>query len=344
MVHLRIVVAHDLAARVVALLEGSSSTCNLIVLEGAARKPAGDLVLCDVAREDTSVMIEDLKEIGVTRTGSISIDEIDSQVSDAARRAEKAAEGAPSDAVVWEEVEARTSENTELGGTFIGFMALACLIASVGIFVGSPILIVGAMIVGPEFGPLAGLCVALIERRRGVAMRSLTALAVGFPIGITAAFLFTLLCVALGFLDSDFRSTQNDLLKFIVKPDEFSLIVALFAGTAGMLSLTSAKSGALIGVLVSVTTIPAAANIGVSAALGNWSDWRGAMLQLSINLSAIVVAGVFTLFLERMLYERRRNRHLGDSSRAHAGLAADDDRSRHRRRRDRHRSEDDDHA
>ena len=77
-------------------------------------------------------------------------------------------------------------------------MVLACLIASVGIFLGSPILIVGAMVVGPEFGPLAGLCVAVVERRRGVALRSLTALAVGFPVGITAAFLFTLICVATG--------------------------------------------------------------------------------------------------------------------------------------------------
>ena len=339
MVHLRIVVGHDLVQRVLRLLETSASTCNLILLEGAARKPAGDLVLCDIAREDASVMIEDLKEIGVTRQGSISIDEIDSQVSDAARRAEKSARGAPSDAVIWEEVEARTSESTELSGTFIAFLTLACLIASVGIFVGSPILIVGAMIVGPEFGPLAGLCVAVIERRPRVAMRSLSALAVGFPIGITAAFLFTLFCVGIGIVDSGFHSSENELVRFIVKPEEFSLIVALFAGAAGMLSLTSTKSGALIGVLVSVTTIPAAANIGVSAALANWSDWRGAMLQLSINLVAIVFAGVLTLWLERTLYERRRNRHLSDRSRAHAGLASEDQRSRYRRRLDRHRGQ-----
>ncbi len=339
MVHLRIVVPHDLTRRVLALLEASSSTCNLILLEGAARKPAGDVVLCDIAREDTSVMVEDLKELGVTRQGSISIDEIASQISDAARRAERSARGTPSDAVIWEEVEARTSETTELGGNFLAFMTLACLIASVGIFVGSPILIVGAMIVGPEFGALAGLCVAIIERRRGVAMRSLTALAVGFPIGITAAFLFTLFCLAVGIVGSGFHSSEDDLVRFIVKPEEFSVIVALFAGAAGMLSLTSAKSGALIGVLVSVTTIPAAANIGIAFALGNWADWRGAMLQLSINLVAIVVAGVLTLSFERRLYERRRNRHLGDRSRAHAGLASEDGRSRHRRRRDRHQSE-----
>ena len=123
----------------------------------------------------------------------------------------------PSDAVVWEEVEARTSETTELGGNFLAFMVLACLIASVGIFTGSPILIVGAMVVGPEFGPLAGLCVAIVQRRRGVALRSLSALAVGFPIGITAAFLFTLFCVATGLVDSNFKSVDNPLTQFIAR-------------------------------------------------------------------------------------------------------------------------------
>ena len=139
----------------------------------------------------------------------------------------------PSDAVVWEEVEARTSETTELGGNFLAFMVLACLIGSVGIFTGSPILIIGAMVVGPEFGPLAGLCVAIVERRRDVALRSLTALGVGFPIGITAAFLFTLICVATGLVDSDFKSVDNPLTQFIAKPDAFSVIVACFAGAAG---------------------------------------------------------------------------------------------------------------
>jgi uncharacterized hydrophobic protein (TIGR00271 family) len=316
MIHMRIVVPQDLTERVSDVLEASDGTSSLVVLGGAARKPPGDLILCDVAREETSAIVADLKELGVAKQGSISIAEIDSQVSEAARQAERAMRGAPQDAVIWEEVEARTSEEVQLSGTFMAFMALACLIASVGIFVGSPILIVGAMIVGPEFGPLAGVCVGLIERRRGIALRSLKALAIGFPFGITAAFLFTLLCVAIGILDSGFHSTENALTKFIVEPEAFSFIVALFAGAAGMLSLTSTKSGALIGVLVSVTTIPAAANVGVSAALGNWHNWLGASEQLCINLSAIVLAGVLTLYLERALFERRRRVHRAEVDRA----------------------------
>ena len=150
------------------------------------------MILCDVAREDASVIVSDLRELDVDNEGSIAIEHIDSAISRVAEAAERAAPGAPGDAVVWEEVESRTSENTELNGTFLAFMALACLIASVGIFLDSPILIVGAMIVGPEFGPIAGLCVAIVQRRPDVARRSARALAVGFPVGILAALLFAL--------------------------------------------------------------------------------------------------------------------------------------------------------
>lgn len=333
MVHLRIVVPANRCKEVLDLFEAAPSATNLVFLPGTARQPRGDVVLCDVAREEASVLIEDLKEMGIPRDGSISLEQIDSQLSEAAKRAERAARGVPSDAVVWEEVEARTSESTELGGNFLAFMTLACLIASVGIFTGSPILIVGAMVVGPEFGPLAGLCVALVEGRRGVGLRSLSALAVGFPVGITAAFLFTLVCVATGLVDADFKSIDNPLTQFIAEPDAFSFIVAAFAGAAGVLSLTSAKSGALVGVLISVTTIPAAANIGVAAALGNWDDWVGAMTQLSLNMLAIVIAGVVTLYVERVLFERRRRRHFGDGTRASAGLPTTDPSRRRRRGR-----------
>jgi uncharacterized hydrophobic protein (TIGR00271 family) len=323
MVHLRIVAPADRSAKAAELLGASETACNLIVLPGAARKPAGDVILCDIAREEASVLIADLKELGIHRDGSISLEQIDSQISDSADRAERAARGAPSDAVVWEEVEARTSETTELGGNFLIFMVIACLIASVGIFLGSPILIVGAMVVGPEFGPLAGLCVALVDRRLDVAKRSLLALVVGFPIGITAAFLFTLACRAAGLVEDDFSDSAHLLTQFISRPDAFSFFVAAFAGVAGILSLTSAKSGALIGVLISVTTIPAAANVGVAAAMADWSEWRGAMVQLAVNLSAICLAGVATLSIERRIYRRRRARHLSDGARIAAGLPGD---------------------
>ncbi len=302
------------------VLRSSRSVCNLVFLEGAAVKPKGDVILCDVAREDASIIVGDLKELGIPREGSIAMEDIDSQISDAAKRAEIAAKGAPSDAVVWEEVEARTSENTELSASFLIFMVLACLIASVGILLDSPILIIGAMVVGPEFGPIAGLCVAIVQRRRDLVKRSLLPLAIGFPLGILSAYLFILFVKETGLTPDGFSVTDHPNTQFISHPDAFSFFVAVFAGTAGVLSLTNAKSGALVGVLISVTTIPAAANIAVAAAFTNADELEGAATQLAVNLGAIVLAGVITLFVQRKLYQRRRRAHLRDKSRAAAGL------------------------
>jgi uncharacterized hydrophobic protein (TIGR00271 family) len=319
-VHLRIVAPSDSAEHALELLKATPSVCNLILLEGVAHKPEGDVILCDVAREDASVIVSDLKEFGIEKEGSIAMEDIDSLISDHAERAEKAAAGAPSDAVVWEEVEARTSENTELSASFLLFMVLACLIASVGVLLDSPILIIGAMVVGPEFGPIAGLCVALVQRRPKLVKRSLLPLLIGFPLGITAAFLFALAIKGLGWTPEDFSASVHPNTHFISHPDEFSFIVAIFAGTAGMLSLTNAKSGALVGVLISVTTIPAAANIGVAAAYGDGEEWVGAMEQLVVNLSAILLAGFTTLYIQRKLYQRRRRAHLKHEAREAAGL------------------------
>ena len=141
--------------------------------------------------------------------------------------------------------------------------------------------------------------------------------------------MFALIINATELAPDGFVASDHPLTDFISRPDAFSFIVAYIAGVAGVLSLTSAKSGALIGVLVSVTTIPAAANIGVAAAFGDWAEWRGAMLQLALNLVAIVLAGVGTLFVQRRLYMRRRRDHLKDRARAEAGLPL----GRRRRRR-----------
>ncbi|HZK15929.1 MAG TPA: DUF389 domain-containing protein [Solirubrobacterales bacterium] len=324
MVHLRIVVPGAKAERVTDLLQANDAVSNLARMEGAARKPAGDVILCDVAREEASILVEDLRELGVDDDGSISIEEVATQLSRAADRATRAAGGLAGDAVVWEEVQGRTSEATELNANFLAFIVLACLIASVGIMLGQPILIVGAMVVGPEFGPLAGICVAIVQRRAAVALRSLVALAIGFPSGIFAAFLFSRAARDLGLVESSFRLDNHPLTSFISEPNEFSFFVALFAGTAGVLSLTSAKSGALVGVLISVTTIPAAAAIGVSAAYGDWPDWWGAIAQLAINLTAILLAGTVTLLVQNRVYQQRRRRHRAERSGATGSLPVEE--------------------
>jgi uncharacterized hydrophobic protein (TIGR00271 family) len=312
-VHLRIVAPGNEAQKALELLTGSRAVVNVVYLPGLARKPEGDMILCDVARQDASVIMEELRQLGIARAGSISLEPVETQLSDAAEAAERVPELAFGDAVVWEEVEARTSEETSLSINFIEFMMIAALIAAVGILLDSPILIVGAMVVGPEFGPVAGFCVAVVQRRGDLARRSGTALAVGIAAAVAATVACSLLLKWTG-IDSDGPGEARPLTEFISNPDFFSFFVAYLAGTAGVLSLTSAKSGALIGVLISVTTIPAIANIGVATAYTDWAEVGGAAAQLGVNLVALVLGGLARLAVQRRAYEVRLKRHLSGST------------------------------
>ena len=214
---------------------------------------------------------------------------------------------------MWEDVTEHTSESTELSGVFLVFIVLAGLIASVGIYLDSAILVVGAMVVGPEFGPIAGLSVALVRRQPHLAWTSGRALVVGFPLAIGAVLLCSLAFRATGVTPGDFTSADHSLSETIANPGVLAFFVAFCAGVAGVLSLTTAKSGALIGVLISLTTIPAAANVGVAAAYGQWSALSGSLQQLGINLVAVLLAGVLTLSLQRRAYRHRRHDHLREA-------------------------------
>jgi uncharacterized hydrophobic protein (TIGR00271 family) len=306
-----LVVPTEEVERVLLELERSPAVVNLVRLPDTSIKPRGDLVLCDVPREEVSVIVDKLVGLGLETAGSISIEDVDSMISRAASRATVAARGAPADAVVWEEVEARTSESAELSFSFLAFMILATLIAAVGILTDSQILIIGAMVVGPEFGPLAGLCVALVETRLELARRSAMALLAGFPLAIAITILAVLLLRAAGPAPDTIAAQDRPATFFIAHPGTFTVLVALLAGVAGLLSLTTAKSGALLGVLISVTTIPAAANVGVATAYSDWSEFRGALAQLVINLTCIVLGGVATLAVQRLGFTRRLRRAAG---------------------------------
>jgi uncharacterized hydrophobic protein (TIGR00271 family) len=295
MLHLRLIVPPDLTTRVLEILGDAPEVTNLWHLPGAASKPAGDLVSCDVAREEGSRLLGQLRALGLDTRGSIAVESVDASVSIVAAEAERAAAGPPADAIVWEEVEGKVAESAVLSMSFLFLIAFATMIGAIGILTDSIVLIIGAMVVGPEYGPLAGICVALVEHRPRLAWRSLTALLVGFPLSILAAGLLTRTLMAVDVAPDAFTAAEREVTLFISHPNWYSVIVAILAGAVGMIAMVSAKSGALIGVLISVTTIPAAANVGVALAYGIWKDAGGAAAQLGINVIAILASGLVVL-------------------------------------------------
>ncbi|WP_371635788.1 DUF389 domain-containing protein [Streptomyces zaomyceticus] len=308
MLHLRMIVPQDRTALAVELIESTVGTTHLVVLPGAARDPVGDLVMCDVARESTDELLHGLRGMRIDQDGSISVEDIDLSMSTRADRAEEDAPGEGADAVIWEQLAEATHEESTLSFTYLSFMGLATMIAACGVVLDNAILIVGAMAVGPEFGPLAGVCTAIVQRAPRLAVRSLTALLVGFATAILATTLFSLLMDWLNQFSEEMLDAERPQTSFIWQPDLFSFVVALLAGAAGTLSLTSSKSGALVGVAISVTTVPAAANAAVALSYGEVGQTWGSIEQLLLNLLGIMLAGTATLALQQRLWRKHRGR------------------------------------
>ncbi|PZF86426.1 DUF389 domain-containing protein [Jiangella anatolica] len=295
MLHLRVSTPAETTDRIVAMLEECPGVASIAVLRGASVRPAGDVVLAELARESAEGMLRGLRELGVDQTGTIALESVETSVSAAAERAEDEAPGEGADAVIWEQVVRRADEDSVLSNTFVWFLSLAAVLAAIAIVLDSAILVVGAMVVGPEFGPLAGIAVGLVHRRFSIVRQSLVTLVAGFTIAIGVTTLLGLLASWAGWIDASVLTAERPLTGFIWHPDRWSFVVAFIAGTAGILSLTSAKSGALVGVFISVTTVPAAGNLGLALALGDRAEVGGAAAQLGINMGAIVLAGVLTL-------------------------------------------------
>ncbi|MFG3248283.1 DUF389 domain-containing protein [Streptomyces sp. NPDC048187] len=308
MLHLRLITPADRTDEVVRLIDRTVGTTHLVVLPGAAREPEGDVVMCDVAREAADELINRLRALGLDSCGAITVENIDLSLSERADKAERDAPGEPADAVLWEQLEEATHEESTLSVTYVAFITLATMIAACGVVLDNAILIVGAMAVGPEFGPLAGICTAMVQRAPRLALRSLTALLVGFAVAMAVTVGFSWIMTEFGQFSEGKLEGDRPNTGFVYAPDAFSFVVAILAGIAGTLSLTSAKSGALVGVAISVTTVPAAANAAVALSFGDTAQTVGSTEQLLLNLAGIVVAGTLTLLTQKALWSTQRSR------------------------------------
>ncbi|MFB0632871.1 DUF389 domain-containing protein [Streptomyces sp. AB3(2024)] len=313
MIHVRLVSPVDLTPEAVGLLAGDRYVFNLVVLPGSAQSPDGDAVECDILTGAANGVLRKLRELELDRRGSIIIEPVEMAFSGAAAEAEQKQLGALAHAPVWEEVEARIrAEGTYLPSFYV-YLVIAGVIGAVGIITNSQILIVAAMVVGPEYGAITSVALG-IDRGNGTRVRQgLFALTAAFLLAIVVTFLFSLAVRGFGLQPGAFELGIRPVSTLIDAPNFFSVVVAVLAGIVGIMSLTQARTSALLGVFISVTTIPAAADIGVSCAFSSWSEARGSLVQLLLNIVLLIVIGVLTLRFQRALWQyiSRRSGRLG---------------------------------
>jgi uncharacterized hydrophobic protein (TIGR00271 family) len=304
--HLRMTLPPDLSVVVADHLESDPRVTGLVVIPGAARRPHGDALLCDVAREGASDLLRELERLGVNEHGTLALETVDGAPTRRARLAERAAPGAPDDGVVWPLVAQQAWEGVRPTWSFYVFLVLATTLAAIAVVLDSSVLVIGAMVLGPEFAPVAAVAVAVVLRQPRLLLAAVRQLLLGFAVAVVAVVLVALLARLAGWVALADLLAPRPQTTFIWNPDRWSFVVALLAGAAGVLSLTSGRSNVLVGVFISVTTVPALGNLALGIAFLETSEIGGSLAQLGLNVAGLVVAGLVTLLVQRLVWRSVR--------------------------------------
>jgi len=308
MIHLRVVSPPDVTASLVPELRTEPAVMNLTVLPRAVSNPDGDAVQFDVLQGAANDVIGRLRDLGLDQRGSIVLENVDSSISALADRATARRGRFQQFTPVWAEVEARIEREGSFPPSWFALLVIAGLIGAVGILTNSQILIVGAMVVGPEYGAILSLAFGVTRRDSSRVLHSTAALVAGFALAVAGALLLALIIRGAGLEPKAYALGIRPVSNLIDTPNWFSFIVAALAGVVGVVSLTEARSSTLIGVFISVTTIPAAADIGVSLAFGSNSEAWGSTLQLLLNVTVLTAVAIVGLPMQQAIWRRTTRR------------------------------------
>jgi uncharacterized hydrophobic protein (TIGR00271 family) len=307
-IHLRVVSPPDITGAVMPMLREEPGVVNLTLHSDAVSHPDGDAVHFDVLHGAANDVIDRLRGLGLDQRGSIVLENVDTSISAHADRVAAQRARYQQFTPVWAEVEGRISLEGSFPPSWYVLLVIAGLIGAIGIVTNSQILIVGAMVVGPEYGAILSLAYGLINRDSSRVRRSVGALAGGFALAVAFALLLSLIIRAAGLESRAYEVGLRPVSALIDTPNWLSFMVAVLAGVVGVVSLTEARSSTLIGVFISVTTIPAASDVGVSLAFGADSEARGSILQLLLNVVVLTAVAFVGIPVQRAIWLRAARR------------------------------------
>jgi uncharacterized hydrophobic protein (TIGR00271 family) len=202
----------------------------------------------------------------------------------------------------WIEVMGEARTHSRPLGRYLALMAVAAVLAALGVISDNPILIVGAMAVSPDLLPICAACVGIVAGRVKLARRAIVTLLLGIALTWAVAAVIAWGLQATGILTADFE-VHDSALHGLNHIDYSTILVALAAGVAAMLSFET-RAASAVGVAISVTTIPASALFGVTLGLGEVSVSWGAAGVLAVNVTLLLLSGTITLAIQRWLAAR----------------------------------------
>ena len=190
-----------------------------------------------------------------------------------------------------EELYQQVNEGAQLTRTFVVLVALSAVVAAVGVAYNNVTVVIGAMVIAPLLGPNVALSLATalgdVDLAKSAAKTDLVGILVALAIAIPIAF----------FVRVDPRVAEIQSRLHVQLKD---VVLALASGSAGVLSITTGASAALIGVMVAVALLPPLVTFGLLIGAGDRVLAMSALLLFITNVICVNLAGVVTLLVQNV--------------------------------------------
>ncbi|ELY65306.1 TIGR00341 family protein [Natronococcus jeotgali] len=201
-----------------------------------------------------------------------------------------------SDRISRQELETEAESLTPTFAVFATMTIISSLVATSGLLLDSPAVVVGSMVIAPLIGPALGASVGSVIDEEELFVESVTYQIVGIVFAIGAAAVFAWMVKVTNIVPPGLDISEVGEISERLAPDLLSLVVALGAGVAGIVSIATGISVALVGVMIAAALIPPAAAAGVAIAWGQPTAAIGSTALVLVNVLSVNLAGLLTLW------------------------------------------------
>jgi uncharacterized hydrophobic protein (TIGR00271 family) len=256
------------------------------VVEGAGDKEDEFVVQFLVPADAVEHVLDDLEELGYEEdwfTASIeaefgSFEQIDDVQNKWAKTPNKIAPQA---------LRSKAKDMRPNTKSYLWMMVLSAIVATSGLVVGSPAVVVGSMVIAPIVSPMLTASIGAVRDDREMLLDSVHQQGIGLAVAAVAAVGFAALLKVTVAVPTAISVGTMELTASRLSPGLLSITVGLVGGAAGAYGLATKGNVTIVGVMIAAALIPTAASAGIGFAWGNLVAGLGALVLLVIVIAAV---------------------------------------------------------
>ncbi|WP_255167768.1 DUF389 domain-containing protein [Natrononativus amylolyticus] len=196
------------------------------------------------------------------------------------------------DNVAHEEIRSKALEMTPGNVTYYAMTLLSAFVATAGLLLDSPAIVVGSMVIAPQMSAALTGTVGTVLNDRKMIVNGVGSLVGGLVVAVLGSLAFAWFIRMTGFIPATVDISAIRQVEHRISPGLLAMLIGICAGAAGAFGLATALPVSLVGVMIAAALIPAAAAVGIGIAWGYPLVALGALVLLTVNTVAIVLSGL----------------------------------------------------